>query len=427
MRILFIEIPWQIIRFVIFVRLFKKAIRRVAVLLYRAVRKIYFGVIPRVVRLIVDKVDPNLILLDSPYYKDNVKVLAEYILEHKPHYTVVCFIDKKQSPEANKSIKFIRRAYTAGEKNAYSISAYYYALKAKHIFYTHSFKWVGKRNNGQVIINLWHGSGYKGGGANDSSHIFDYMMVPGDIFVQSKAEFFSCEKSKILTLGYPRYDLFKEKKHASSEEFLKKFNIDLKDSKLVIWLPTFIPVEYLPVYENPASYHYSGLPLLENLDQALELDSFCEEQQIKLLVKKHNLRYFETPLDNHLEDLKNLIILSDESFKQFQIELYDLLPITSGLISDFSSVAVDYLLLDKPIAYVLKDLEDYRKTRGFVFDNPLEYMPGHHIYHINDLKNFILDVTQGNDKYQKIRKEKMPFMHNQTENYSQRIIDHFNL
>lgn len=59
-----------------------------------------------------------------------------------------------------------------------------------------------------------------------------------------------------------------------------------------------------------------------------------------------------------------------------QIKLYELIGISDGLLSDYSSVAVDYLLLDRPLGYVLADYNIYKEKRGFVFEDPLEYMPG---------------------------------------------------
>ena len=405
----------------------KRKTKHLKKLMYEKIKSAYFFIVPRSIRFIAGKVDPNLILLDSPYYRDNVKVLAEYIAENKPQYRIICFIDKEQPVKKCEKIKFIRRAYQAGDKNAYSLAAYYYALKAKYVFYTHSFKWAGDKNKDQVIVNLWHGSGYKGGEPATVAHNFDFMMVPGEIFIRSKAEFFDCEESKILTLGYPRYDLFHAKDNTVPNTFFKKLNIDLAIEKVVIWLPTFVPDNYLLIYEDPIPYFYSGIPLIESLDQAIELDEFCQSNNIRILLKKHNLRYSTVPLDKYLMKLKNITILSDEAFNVYNIELYDLLPFTDGLISDFSSVAVDYLLLNKPLAYILKDIEGYRKTRGFVFEDPLAYMPGDHVYTFEDLKSFILNVSKGEDKYQKLRADKMPMMHNTTDSYSKRILDYFNL
>ena len=83
--------------------------------------------------------------------------------------------------------------------------------------------------------------------------------------------------------------------------------------------------------------------------------------------------------------------------------MYMFIALTDALISDYSSVAVDYLIVDRPIAFTLDDYEAYKKTRGFVFENPLIYMPGHHLYTFDDLEHFLLDVSMGLDPYKEQR------------------------
>jgi CDP-glycerol glycerophosphotransferase (TagB/SpsB family) len=51
------------------------------------------------------------------------------------------------------------------------------------------------------------------------------------------------------------------------------------------------------------------------------------------------------------------------------------LPLCDVLVTDYSSLAFDFMLLDRPIVYFVPDLDDYTAYRGFYFD-PLEMMPG---------------------------------------------------
>jgi CDP-glycerol glycerophosphotransferase (TagB/SpsB family) len=51
------------------------------------------------------------------------------------------------------------------------------------------------------------------------------------------------------------------------------------------------------------------------------------------------------------------------------------LPLCDVLVTDYSSLAFDFMLLDRPIVYFVPDLEEYTRYRGFYFD-PLEMMPG---------------------------------------------------
>lgn len=45
-----------------------------------------------------------------------------------------------------------------------------------------------------------------------------------------------------------------------------------------------------------------------------------------------------------------------------QMDLYEILPHTDLLITDYSSVYFDYLLLDKPIVFTPTDLGEYSKN-----------------------------------------------------------------
>lgn len=48
-----------------------------------------------------------------------------------------------------------------------------------------------------------------------------------------------------------------------------------------------------------------------------------------------------------------------------------------GLIGDYSSASMQYLLMDRPQAFVVPDIKEYGERRGFVFKNIEEYMGGH--------------------------------------------------
>ena len=110
-----------------------------------------------------------------------------------------------------------------------------------------------------------------------------------------------------------------------------------------------------------------------------------------------------------------------------QIKLYELIGISDGLLSDYSSVAVDYLLLDRPLGYVLADYNIYKEKRGFVFEDPLEYMPGEHIYNVQQFEQFVLDVKNGKDDYENQRKAILAKTHNVTDNYCKRVLDYFKI
>ena len=87
------------------------------------------------------------------------------------------------------------------------------------------------------------------------------------------------------------------------------------------------------------------------------------------------------------------------------IELTELFKISDALITDYSGVYYDYLLLDNIIGFTVDDFEEYKKKKGFVFDNIEDYMAGEKIKNIEDLYKFIDNVIKSNDLYKKERNE----------------------
>lgn len=85
--------------------------------------------------------------------------------------------------------------------------------------------------------------------------------------------------------------------------------------------------------------------------------------------------------------------------------MYTLLAQSDALIGDYSSVSIQYLVLNKPLAFVIPDFEEYEKFRGFAFSNVKNYMPGYHISSKDELNDFIKDIHDNKDNFVNERKK----------------------
>ena len=141
---------------------------------------------------------------------------------------------------------------------------------------------------------------------------------------------------------------------------------------------------------------------MANMQDWLKIDEVCADNQIRLLLKLHPIQKM---YDIDFSVLKNIQIIAQDFFTKHHVEMYEFIALTDGLISDYSSIAIDYLIVDKPMAFTLDDYKQYKEKRGFVFDNPLDYMPGHHLYNLQDLIAFLQDISDGNDLYKCKRQE----------------------
>ena len=71
----------------------------------------------------------------------------------------------------------------------------------------------------------------------------------------------------------------------------------------------------------------------------------------------------------------DLSVWTDADLLSRQLTLYRLLAHADMLITDYSSVWVDWLLIDRPMAFAIADMKEYVASRGTF--QPLEdYLPG---------------------------------------------------
>ncbi|MEG0692309.1 MAG: CDP-glycerol glycerophosphotransferase family protein, partial [Oscillospiraceae bacterium] len=81
------------------------------------------------------------------------------------------------------------------------------------------------------------------------------------------------------------------------------------------------------------------------------------------------------------------------------VQLYHLVSQCDVLLTDYSSIYFDYLLLNRPIGFIIDDIEEYNQKRGFVTKEPLELMPGEKMKTIEELNHFLETIGNHKDEY----------------------------
>lgn len=342
------------------------------------------------------KVDDRVVVFYSlPDYSDNAKALYQYMMAngYDKKYDIYFAAENPAQCELlhGDEARFIS---FYGKKWGLSLKGFATIMKARYLLYTHSgpFPLTNRKGlKGQLQVNLWHGCGYKGATISaDFVPPYDLVLAPGDLHVMPMTGFWNVGPDHVIACGYPRYDWLlhpSEKARRLREEYLAGA------SKLVIWMPTFRIDKkgQLNQTENIKQF-----PLIATNDQWRDLDTLCRNLGVKLLVKLHQL---QTDYDIDFDSMSNIVLITNNDLDKNGVNLYEFLANTDALITDYSSVAIDYLVVDKPMSFALEDYDSYNEARGFVFDDPLQYMPGHHLYGKPDLEQFLRDVAAGNDPY----------------------------
>ena len=390
-------------------------LRHYLIIIYRFIIYIYIWFLK-----LFFNVNKNITVFQSrPDFSDNPRALSDFLIKngYSSKYIIYWIVKdvhkyRRENPEV--PIRFIQLHNKIGLFNPF---AYYVLMTAKYIFSSHEFVLPKNKGNiGQLYITLWHGCGYKDNAFSNENRFFDKALVPGPLFLKTKASFWHTTEEYLIAKGYPRYDwlLHPSEKAKTVMSYFRE-----QSNKIIIWMPTFRNSKVCSGYGEDIITQF---PLIANKTEWLNLDSYCKKKNVILLIKLH---MSQKQYDIDFNHFTNIFQITNLFFEKKNIQLYEFLSLTDGLISDYSSVAIDYLLINKPIAFALDDFEQYKDVRGFVFENPKEYMPGHHLYTIQHLENYIDDVAKGNDLFSNRRKEIKNLAIFESDNYCKLIADEF--
>lgn len=356
------------------------------------IKRITFFILYLTYRLLPIK--SKLILFESEEdYCDNSWALYHYIHSNYTNYQFVWLTHKKKKYNEYKHTKFVYHPFSFTPLSAW------YIARAKYIFYTHGLGDFLYPRKKQMIINLWHGIAIKGtkGGNYKSTPPFTHLLYLGKNNKKAQAQFLRCDEHFLIPLGYPRNDiLINNKDKGYNNPFAPKgFN-----GKIIIWMPTYRKCFNKTLSEDNCET-LTGLPLYNDINEIILLNDYLKSINTCILIKIHHLQ-----TENKVFKLKfsNLIFITDETLNKRALQLYEVLGKTDALLTDYSSVSIDYLLLNRPMGFIIDDLVEYEKSRGkFQFDNIKEILAGHHIYTIEQLYHFLKEISNGIDSTKELR------------------------
>lgn len=334
---------------------------------------------------IVPKKD-NLILLYSGNKGINncLVPLRKFLLDngYDKKYKIYCGIEDMKYADTEDRVTFITQ-----------FQAIWLFLRTAHVFYTTGQIPI-KPSRKQCVIQLWHGnSNFKTIGKwsninNGDEFFFSYMFAPSDLYVPIQAREYDCPESCIVPYG----DMFVDELLESPRERTCFREYD----KVLFWAPTFRRSDYLGYNDSEIE---NLVPLFDEKDYP-SLNEKLSNYNIKLIVKPHPMHDNYGTMQRHFSHLD---VYTHDEFVQSGMSLYPILAQVDGLIGDYSSVSMQFMLLDRPMAFVIPDIEEYSKRRGFVFKDPEAYMGGHIIKTKTDFFKFLGDFAEGLDPYKEKR------------------------
>lgn len=326
-----------------------------------------------------------------PDFSDSTYIFYDYLKKHNQDKFKKIFWLREVIDTTNDKVE--HKSYYI-----HTLSGMWNLLTSKYIVHDHCSKFLDYISSDKhVCFNLWHGSPIKAIGCSDSGltentkRRYKYMSKHGYIFVSSDiyrvifSSMFQMNPNRIPITGVVRTDVIFNK---NQEAYIKeKFNLGGFD-KIVLYAPTY-KVRYSRVdvkvdFDNIFGFEYYNQ---EDFMQYLKTNNIC------LLIKPHPFeekQFIKHLQDNNYDKCENIRMLKFRDLVVSDININEIFNLTDLIISDFSSITIDYAILNKPILYLGNYLDKYKQNRGFILpDNFRILMPGEMISDYDDLKDKI--------------------------------------
>lgn len=293
---------------------------------------------------------------DNSHYNYNSRYLFEYVKEDLPEITPLFVIN---DPELRSSLssKYGKQYFIETE----SIQGIRQALSAGVWFTSAGLPAYGTGlHKKRLIINLWHGVPLKKIALLDPnlkkaariyfkkifSENYTCILTTSHELIPLMARSFAVSEDKIKVWGQPRNDGLFQKNDC--REILGQLFPDLPEyTKTVLYAPTF------------RDYGQVQLFPFKDFDQK-QLEAFLEEKNMLLFIRTHVAE--QGSAAPYLG--KRIRFLGNEQAE----DVTGILNIFDCLITDYSSIYIDYLLTDKPMIFLPYDRQQYLDGRGMNFD-----------------------------------------------------------
>ena len=293
---------------------------------------------------------------DNSHYNYNSRYLFEYVKENLPEITPLFVIN---DPELRNSLssKYGKQYFIETE----NIQGIRQALSAGVWFTSAGLPAYGTGlHKKRLIINLWHGVPLKKIALLDPnlkkaariyfkkifSENYTCILTTSHELIPLMARSFAVSEDKIKVWGQPRNDGLFQKNDC--REILGQLFPDLPEyTKTVLYAPTF------------RDYGQVQLFPFKDFDQE-QLEAFLEEKNMLLFIRTHVAE--QGSAAPYLG--KRIRFLGNEQAE----DVTGILNIFDCLITDYSSIYIDYLLTGKPMIFLPYDRQQYLDGRGMNFD-----------------------------------------------------------
>lgn len=288
-----------------------------------------------------------------------------------------------------------------------------------------------KSSSDQICVDLWHGVPLKTIGTmvhgltdeKRQSELYWWSKVDA---ATSYSQLYTSLMNACMQIGGHRYTITGAPRNdllLTSDgrgKLSELMNIDLDGKKILFFLPTFRTTHYGRYDGNKQWENIFGM---SSFNMA-EFDEFLGDNNIVFVTKLHPNEEYKMLNLVEQKVTRNMVLIRNSDLIDNTTDLYEVLNSADLLITDYSSVYFDFLLLDRPIVFTPVDLDSYSDLRGMLLGPYDFWTPGPKALDRETLEETILYCLSNTEYYAKERKTIKDIMHHyQDANSSRRVWD----
>lgn len=367
----------------------------------------------------------RLLLFDESHgFGDNTAYLMEWVLQNRPDLKPIWVTGDKEiySDLHQQNIPVVYRN---------SVKSIFYLSRAKIVVTNSTLRGLlgsASRVKSTNVVNLHHGFPIRAKNRLNKprnerlkysedqetnppkERMYDYRICISDFAKDVYMRLYDhrpkvhLPRERYKVTGLPRNDSLLNPPKENKKNWLEYFNGTVPETVIL----------YAPTHRYSDENKYLDFEKLFFVNGSVEkIDSYLENRELTLLIRLHPTDYrlvFEEYIDrakatrNQIDKLKgsDRIRLVNKN-QEYIRDANELLPFVDILITDFSSIFHDFLLLNKPILFAPYDYHKFR-TEGFTYDYK-EKLPGPEVHSINELMDSLDELLSGEDRYEKRRQQ----------------------
>lgn len=213
----------------------------------------------------------------------------------------------------------------------------------------------------------------------------DIKSVGSDVELFYRASAEGADPQDFHKYGYPRFDRIKKFQEGEAQPLLPdQTKTQLKNSNSA----------YRVLYAPTHRHQFYETPLFPFPDFDIEtFRAFLRERDIELYIRMH-VNDEESGIYDKYIDSETIYYAGH----QFSNAACEILPYFDCLVTDYSSIYIEFIPFDRPIVFLNSDIEEFNRTQGIGYDYE-KYFPGEKVDTITEFRSVLSAHQRGIDEH----------------------------